>query len=355
MRIHFIFPTAKLEWPLIQAFARKLPQATFDCGGASGFSNYRYRIQLLARTPHLVLYALRSCLTRLREGPGPDYICVQTDAELLGCWLAMLWSRRSVPIILVGFIYTPRASKLLTRLRHVMYRLVLSRAAGVVCYSQFESRYYAEHFRLARTRFAAALYGSNFNVPADTTRDASRPGYLLSVGRSGRDYQLLCDAVEGLPHELHIVCDVEASLKGLRCPPNVKILRSCYGKDYVDELLGAELVVVPLKDEKLSSGQMVLLNAMAVGRPTVISKTVTIVEYGEHLQTCHFVEPGSAEALRTAIVELMADPAQRERLGTAGKRQYLERHTVEPAVESIVDAIREIASDTAFAARRATA
>src|SRR5262249_55380558 len=161
-------------------------------------------------------------------------------------------------------------------------------AAGIVCYSQFETRFYAEHFGLHRTRFASAAYGCNFNVPDGQPLELSPGGYVLSVGRSGRDYQLLCDAVAGLPRALHIVCDVVAEAAGLRCPPNVRILRSCHGQDYLDELVGAEMVVIPLKDEKLSSGQMVLLNAMALGKAVAITRTVTSIEYGEHMKTCYF-------------------------------------------------------------------
>ncbi|MDD2723553.1 MAG: glycosyltransferase [Methylovulum sp.] len=342
MKIHFIFPSAQYDWPLVNFLRETLPDATFDCGAASGFGRYHYGIQLLAKIPWLACYAFNSWMARIKQGPLPDYICVGTDIEVIGCLLAQFFSGIKIPIIFLGFIYTPRKSLLLTKIRWLYFRILLAQITAVICYSKYESDYLPKLFRLKKTLFVATLFGGNFDVPKDwVAKNEGGPGYVVSAGRSGRDYHLLCDAVRGLPVELHIICDSSHPLQGLDCPANVTILRNCYGDKYVEELAGADMVLLILNNDNLSSGQMVLLNAMALGKLAIITRTATTMEYGEHLKTCYFVGPDSVEEIRSAI-GICSKPEIRESIGAEAHRYFMENHSLEPYVQSLVKAFEKI-------------
>lgn len=343
MRIHFIYPQANMSWPQIKMLREEFPDATFTCGGFAGFSRYQRRIQLLLRIPLLIRYAFKSLKLRCLERPLPDYCCVTSDAELLGCAIAQLFMSTKIPIILVGFIYTPRKSNLLTALRKFYFRRLLSLAAGVTCYSTYEREYLPKLLGTDGVIFASSLYGSTINLPTDLARnDPAKRGYIVSAGRSGRDYALLCSAVAGLPVEVHIICDSEHALKGIELPSNVTVLRNCYYSSYYDEISRADFALLPLRDQDLSSGQMVLVDAMALGKATIITKTKTTIEYGKHLSTCYFIEPHSADDIRSAIEFFYQNPRVVASIEAEARLHYQNSLSMESFVSSLAGAIREI-------------
>lgn len=342
MKFHFILPLAENHWPLINILRERLPEATFDCGEVSGFSSYRYRFQLFAKVPWLAFFAFKSVLTRIKHPPLPDFVCVGSDMELIGCLLARFFTRKIIPIIWIGFIYTPRKLTLLREARWLYFRALLSQTAGVICYSKFETEFLPKLFRLKKTTFLSILYGGNLNVPQKSlTKEENKTSYIVSAGRSGRDYPLLFEAIKNLPKKLHLVCDSRHALKRLKIPSNVTVLSNCHGTNYIQELAGADIVVLPLKDEKLSSGQMVFVDAMALGKAVIITKTATTVEYGEHLKTCYFVRPGSVEEICSAI-DICNKPEIIEAIGSEAKRHYEEYHSIVPHVNSLIEAIEKI-------------
>ena len=148
-----------------------------------------------------------------------------------------------------------------------------------------------------------------------------------------------------LSYELHIVCDAEDALRGLGLAPNVAVLRKCYGKEYLEQIAGAELVVIPLKDSDISAGQMVLLQSMALGKTVVITRTPATEEYGKHLETLYFVEHGSMEELLRAVVRLKENPELRASIGRRAKEHFQERHSMRAFVQGLLDAIEEVLSD----------
>ena len=189
------------------------------------------------------------------------------------------------------------------------------------------------------TLFVPILFGGNLNIPQDL--NITKSGYLVSAGRSGRDYELLCNAVKHLHLNVHIICDANHALKGIDIPKNVTLLRNCYGYEYIKELAEADLVLLILKDENISSGQMVLVTAMALGKVVIITKTDTTIEYGEHLKTCYFIKPNSIEDIRSAI-EFCSKPSSTESIAQGAKQRYAERHSIVPYVDSLTYAILEI-------------
>ncbi|MGY1636656.1 glycosyltransferase family 4 protein [Geodermatophilus sp. SYSU D00742] len=71
---------------------------------------------------------------------------------------------------------------------------------------------------------------------------------------------------------------------------------------------------------------VVLMEAMASGRPVVTTAIAGIPELVVHGRTGLVVPPGRADLIAEALAELAADPALRRRLGEAGRAAVLEAH-----------------------------
>lgn len=335
MAVHFPMPIGAPDWPLVSCLRAHWRDAQIVCGQIR-MSGYRSRLALITFNWQLARFAFRSVFAATRD-KSVDAILVSSDAELLGAALACRLRRRRLPITLLGFIYTERRSRLIGALREAAFRHLLARASCVICFSQLEEQRYQMRFRLARTRFVGIPYGLHVHptLPPETPEHP----YLLSAGRSGRDYALLARAACHTELRIKIVCDADAPLRGITFPANVEILRDCHGAAFFQLLNAAQAVVIPLAADDISAGQMVLLQAMALSKPTIITRTRTSQEYGRDGLNLLFVEPGSEQQLAQAIATLDQNRELRERIGHEARRHYLEHHSIGAFARNIAAAV----------------
>jgi glycosyltransferase involved in cell wall biosynthesis len=162
---------------------------------------------------------------------------------------------------------------------------------------------------------------------------------LVSAGRSGRDYPTLAAAVEGLACRLTIICNEVAGLGAVIETDNLRILRDCFLHEYMWHLLRADIVVVPLRVDDISAGQMVMIQGMALGRALIVTRTPTVEEYLQDGFSALLVPRGDAVSLQAAIRRLMADTALVTMLGRNARREYEMRFSGEAHLRALVAAV----------------
>jgi glycosyltransferase involved in cell wall biosynthesis len=220
---------------------------------------------------------------------------------------------------------------------------------------------------------------------AQVLRDEGLPEHKLRVVRSA----VAADAYAGAPdparcrHELGLPADAVAigiiaqliprkghrvlleALPKLRAAhPRLQVL--CFGKGPLARVLQQEintrglaeavrlmgfredlpallpcldLVVHPALMEGLGVS---LLQAAAAGLPIVASRVGGIPEVVRDGRNGRLVPPGDAQALATAVGELLGDAALRGRLGAAGQALVREAFSVEAMVRGNLDVYREL-------------
>jgi glycosyltransferase involved in cell wall biosynthesis len=80
---------------------------------------------------------------------------------------------------------------------------------------------------------------------------------------------------------------------------------------------------------------LVLLEAMAAGRPVVASRVGPIPEIVQHGETGLLVEPGQPGPLADALLKVLENPDLAARFGAAGRRRVAERFTLDRMVAEI--------------------
>ncbi len=99
----------------------------------------------------------------------------------------------------------------------------------------------------------------------------------------------------------------------------------------------AQVVVVPSFGEGFG---MVALEAMERGRPVIASAVGGLPEIVDDGRTGVLVSPGDADALATAIRELVRDPARAEAFGRAGRERSVEQFSQERCTDRIEELYR---------------
>jgi glycosyltransferase involved in cell wall biosynthesis len=200
------------------------------------------------------------------------------------------------------------------------------RLQEIVLFADSEREETVRQFGVDPRRIHANAFGvdTDFWTPAEVDRE-----FILAVGNDGRrDYVTFVAAAAGL--------DVPVKILTARplpdpLPSHIEHLRgSWHAPAVTDEELRdlyrrALLVVVPLEDAIQPSGQSVALQAMACGRPVVLTRTRGLWT-GEDFHDGRdllLVEHGSSDALRRAMQQLLDDAATREHIGRAAREAVL--------------------------------
>lgn len=161
-----------------------------------------------------------------------------------------------------------------------------------------------------------------------------------------RDFQLLADCGVDLPLHIHTSLPV-------RVKPGDKNIKLSQGSYYESSLTDAGLrsvycrsraVVVPLQNVLQPSGYSVTMQAMACGKPVVLTRNrgLWAPEYLVDGENCILVSPGNSAALATALRRLEGDAGLRTRMGEAARETVLKHFPHKKNLESLRAAIADL-------------
>jgi glycosyltransferase involved in cell wall biosynthesis len=270
------------------------------------------------------------------------YQVIFTDGEQVGLPLALLlkyfaWPGRRRPrhVMIVHVLSVPKKMVFLDILRvhsHIDTFFVYATAQ-----KQFiEQRWAVPPERVVLTPFM--VDAAFFNPDAATRRNGVRP-QICAVGLERRDYPTLLQAVAGLAVDVVIAAASPWSRRsdstaGHMLPENVRVekfsqyeLRQLYAD--------SQFLVMPLEQVDFQAGITAILEAMAMERAVICSRTpgqTDVIVDGEHGL---YVPTGDAAALRAAIERLLANPELSAQLGRNARRLIEARMCLEVYVAGL--------------------
>ena len=190
--------------------------------------------------------------------------------------------------------FTPGLLRLFIRLidgPHVIYA-VLSNSEK----REFPNTWKVDPVRVVFTPFSHTLWGEDADLKA-------RVGdYLFSGGESLRDYKLLERALDQSSFETHIAAAWQSD------NPRVHAGRVSHA-EFIRLMADCYACVVPIADDVRSAGQQTYLNAMALGKPVIVTDSPGVRDYLEHGKT-GFIAPAEPSALK-AQIDWVMNPANR--------------------------------------------
>lgn len=109
--------------------------------------------------------------------------------------------------------------------------------------------------------------------------------------------------------------------------------------DVPDLLAAADLFVLPSLWEGLPN---VVIEAMATGLPVVATDIGPVREAVDPGRSAELAVPADPEDLARALLEVLADPVRRHAMGRRGRAVFIERFTIGPVADRMVDLYREL-------------
>jgi type III pantothenate kinase len=169
----------------------------------------------------------------------------------------------------------------------------------------------------------------------DVVSEPTDPPHVLYVGRLSEEKGILelLEATAGIPR----VIVGDGPLRD-RVPDAVGFVSP---RDLCPYYERAAIVVCPSRREGYG---VVAREAMAYGRPVVASAVGGLLDAVEDGVTGVLVPPRDVRALRAAIERLLQDPAERRRLGSAGRERAQTQFSFGAATAALVDAYRDALS-----------
>lgn len=321
-RVAFVFPNPRAE--LAAAAARgAAPDSTLL--GQNHMA--RHGIEGLLHDPWLTRHVkgdtpLHRVAWNLREAMLPFEL---TDVDAAFTPLAALFPLaarlRRLPVVVVNYglcLIHQRAG----RRRRALLAANLRAAHSVVCLGESQRAQLIEQTGLD----PACVHIVPLGIDAEWFRPRPGPGEgVLAVGKDlARDYRSLVDAVAPLGVRAHIA-GYRRNVTGIDLPPAITAgdmpiaeLREAYAR--------AACVVVPQFRDGYpygseGGGLTALLEAMAMGRPLVVSDRGILRDYVRDGVEALVVPPEDPAALREAIARVLGEPELAARLGAAARRR----------------------------------
>lgn len=247
--------------------------------------------------------------------------------------------KKSFKLVVMTFIYNPKNGKIgKVYDKFIRYAVESDYIDKIICFSKTECEEYKKYFNTNANKFTYTLLGK---AGHRLSADVNESSYIVSAGRSNRDYKFLIESLKDTDYQVKIVSDtVPTELKnGL--PSNIEVLENCFGKDYLEVLIHAKLVVIPLENEVISSGQLVLIQAMEAGIPVIVLGTKAMDDYIESGRNGFLLEKDK-EALLDLVERLYGDKRYYESIANCARTAYSEKHTVEAMAGNIANIVAEI-------------
>jgi glycosyltransferase involved in cell wall biosynthesis len=195
-----------------------------------------------------------------------------------------------------------------------------------------------------------APWGPDLDLPAYTPTGAT---HVVSTGKSGRDLPTLLAALDGLglPAKVYALPPLPPSV-----PAGVELVTTDRHEDHgggdapqfafervIEDVRSASVVAIPLLRTDRLTGLTELCDALALGKPVVMTRTPYIDVDLAAVGCGVWVEAGDVDGWRNALRDLARDPAAAAEMGANG-RAYAEREWNADAFgRVVVDVVRRVA------------
>ena len=204
--------------------------------------------------------------------------------------------------------------------------------------SKNECELYSKIFDINKEKFVFTPFGVNSIEEAVKDIEEDKDKFILSLGRSNRDFDFLIETIKDTEYKVKIICDeFRTNIKY----DNVEIINNVYGKKSWEYIKRCFCMVIPIKNPEISAGQTVLLNSMQLRKPIIITESKGLTDdYIESGKTGIIIKKKSEELLK-ALNSLFENQEFYDEIADNEYELYKEKFSINVLGKLVGDIIKE--------------
>ena len=287
----------------------------FDKRGIEDYFNKLLNLLIDFPFYHFIKLIRKNNLTLLNDS---NIILVSTNSMGLALGLLKNLGFIKKPVLFLAMGIIPIGANFLK----VKFYKFLLKNMHVICLSKKEKNYLVK--KLDNRNIFYLPFGIDNKYWKPNLKDTKIKNYVFAIGNDySRDWITLINSwdIDFPKLKIFTSSSIETNKE------NVEIIRAEWGKQIFTDneiknlYLQASFVIIPLKDTIQPSGQSCCLQAMACGKPVIMSKIKGLwdgksLENGKNII---FVQPGSTISLKKAIKKLIYNKTLQKKLSLNGK------------------------------------
>jgi glycosyltransferase involved in cell wall biosynthesis len=287
-------------------------------------------------------------LASLRTANRADVVFSTVDTVGIPLLLLKRFGRLRPPLVYVAIGLPERLAQLRTARMRRLYASALASCSAVVAYSEKEAddirRWVAAEGADARVEFVPFGVDARAFAPAG---GAATVG-VVSVGVDPhRDFDLLLRVATRMPEVAFRIVTSPEHARALGPRPQNVVLESDLRFDEMhNRLAEARLVALPVRENSYSGATTVLLQAMALEKPVVVTRTSAIATgYGlVDGENVRLVAPGDEAGFERALADVLRDDFHARALGVSARATVERELTWERYVDRLEEFLRDAAA-----------
>lgn len=330
------------QWGFCKGLENKTGEKWIICncvtnkGRTFGYNIYRY-----------IMYFVFPLAVFLRRHKYDKIVSWQSFYGIVFAFYCKLFSVKKKHFLLIkNFTYRPKGKGVIGYFYYRWMRyIVKSKYIDVfICTSQTHCDYCAQVFDESANRFVYLPFGVEDFTKLLTPAELSQQGdFILSLGRSNRDWEWLIDSLTDTPYKVKIICD---QLHKTSLPANIEVLNNVCSVDSFRYLAECKISILPIKDGKIASGETVLLQTMSFGKPLIITRPSCLADDYVKNGITGLIVDKKKEDLISAIKKLYENKSLYNKLAIEERREYEKKYSVYKYGECIGEIIKNMESLT---------
>jgi glycosyltransferase involved in cell wall biosynthesis len=245
---------------------------------------------------------------------------------------------RSTPLLSFSFHF----SNLPTGIRLGLAKWAFSRVERFGVHSEPERERYAKHFGLPIDRFDLVLWGVRpSSVEIEDAPPLIQGRYICALGKDGRDYATLIEAMRHLPDVTLCIVALPHNLIRIEMPANVIVKVDIPREEAMNILKYSLFMTLPLETAETSCGHITIVSAMFCRKAIVATASSGIADYFPVGYGAPGVAALDVQGWVAAIRAMIGDRERRERCAAQGEEFSLRHCSHDAACRGAIEIFRK--------------
>ena len=200
-------------------------------------------------------------------------------------------------------------------------------------------KYCKEVLGADENKFIVAPFGVQDRYEQFKNSKVNYENYVLSIGRSNRDFKFLIEAWREINYPLLIICD---TLKiDEKLPSHIKILNNVLSENQFPYLMNSDFIIIPILDGAICSGDTVLLTGMSFCKTMIVTKPSTLQEMYINDGIDGIAIEKDIIVFREKIFHLLNNKELLTEIGENARSKYLQKYSIYTMGKAIGEILKQ--------------